>query len=130
MSDQCPVPPPKLLKATSLVETCGSCGAWVERYPEFVGNEIEWQCDKCGATWVNVRQGRPYGPKSKQWELVTEWFNDLYLDIHPDEWDTVTTDPPMESLDWQAIEAWYRSQNIYRMHISIGRIEVSYETSE
>ncbi len=127
MKEECPVQTPKLLKCESTVETCGICGKWVTRYPDFVGNEGFWECEKCGATHVQLWAGRVYGPKSKQWPLIVEWFNDLWLDIPPDLRDTVVTDPPMESIDWEAIEAWYRSQNIYRVHISIGSLQMEVE---
>ena len=119
MSSSCPVPAPKLLKAQSTVETCASCGAWVERYPSFLGeSDNSWQCEKCGCSSVKVREGRPYGPKSSQWVEVVKMFEDAYLDIPHWDWDTIQTEPPMQSLDWEAIERWFRSQNIYRVFIS------------
>ncbi len=123
MENKCPVPAPKLLKADSLVETCASCGAWVNRYPAFFGeSDRYWQCDKCGCTSVKIRDGRPYGSKSRQWEHVVIEFNELYLDIAYWDWDTVVTDPPMHTLDWAAVETWFRSQNIHRVFISFGEI--------
>lgn len=125
MSDECPVKPPKLLRAESTVETCSSCGAWVERYPSFLGeSDGFWECEKCGCTSVNIRDGKPFAKKSRRWADIVEMFNDLYLDIPHWDWDTVVTDPPMRELDWSAIEAWFRSQNIYRVFLSFGNIEV------
>lgn len=116
----CPVPAPKLLKAESTVETCASCGAWVQRYPTFMGDDDSfWQCDKCGSTSVKLRKGRDYGPKSKHWAWVNKQFQELYLDIFPGDRDTVVTEPPMSALDWQAVEAWFRSHNIYRSFIAV-----------
>lgn len=118
--DDCPVKPPKLLRADSVVETCASCGAWVERYPEFMGeSDGFWECDRCNCSSVKIRQGRPYGPKSKEWAWVQEQFNMLYLDIAPPDRSTVLCDPPLESLDWNAVEEWFRSHNIYRVFIGV-----------
>lgn len=116
----CPVEMPKLLRAPSIVETCASCGAWVQRYPAFLGEAQEfWQCEKCGNTSTRRRQGRPFGPKSKMWPRVLEEWENRWDSIPP--WDrngsVVVCDPPLASLDWQAIEDWYASQNIYRMYI-------------
>jgi hypothetical protein len=117
--DDCPVKPPTLLRADSIVETCG-CGKWIQRYPAFMGDDDSfWQCEKCGRTWINRRPGRPYGPKSKEWAWVQEQFNKLYLDISPFDRDTVLCDPPLESLDWQAVEEWFQSHNIYRVFIGV-----------
>lgn len=120
----CPVSAPKLIKAKSLVETCASCGAWAERYPEFFGEADNycWQCEKCSNTSVKIREGRSYGAKSREWENIVKQFNELFLDITPDYWDSVETEPPMKDLDWQAIEAWYRSQGIYRIFIHVGNV--------
>lgn len=119
----CPVAAPKLLKADSLVETCASCGAWVNRYPAFFGESgCDWGCDKCGCTSVKIRDGRPYGPKSRQWEHVVAEFNELYLDIAHWDWDTIVTEPPMRELDWAAVEDWLRSRNIHRVFIGFGEI--------
>lgn len=119
MSNKCPVPAPKLLKADSTVETCASCGAWIERYPTFLGeSDSFWQCEKCGCTSVKLRDGRPYGPKSGKWAQVVSMFEDAYLDIPYWDWDKVEAEPPLQSLNWEAIEQWFESQNIYRIFIN------------
>jgi hypothetical protein len=120
----CPVSVPKLLKAKSTVVHCASCGAWVRRYPDFLGeDDVFWECERCNNTSQTLREGRPYGKKSRQWAQIVEWFNDCCFDIPPWDWDTVETDPPMSSLDWKALERWYRSQNIY--HVFIGFEEMA-----
>lgn len=125
MNDNCPVQAPKLLKAKSTVETCSSCGAWVERYPSFLGeSDSFWECEKCGCTSVNIRDGRPYSQKNQRWGEIVKLFEETYLQIPYWDWDTVETDPPMNTLDWAAVEAWYRSQNIYRVFINVGAVEV------
>lgn len=108
-----PVKAPKLLKANSLVETCASCGTWVERYPEFMGESEFWQCDKCGNTSVKVRQGRPYSKKSRNWGWINAQFIELFDSIAYWDWDTIVTDPPMKELDWKALDEWYQSRNMY-----------------
>lgn len=45
-------------------------------------------------------------------------FEDNYLDIPHWDWDTIVTEPAMQNLDWEAIEEWFRSQNIYRVFLS------------
>jgi len=88
--------PYKLIKADSVVVTCGCCGRWLGRMPKFLGIEGEWDCE-CGCTSVKVRDGRPYGPKSREWTRVNGEFNDLWRFI--EEVDDVTTEPPFRSLD-------------------------------
>lgn len=120
-----PVPAPKLIKAYSIVETCWRCGAWAGRYPRFWGDDDGfWQCERCGCTSTRLREGRPYSRKSRQWGQLEKQFNELYTDIPHWYFDTVITDPPMAALDWEAIEAWFRSNNIYRMFIEAPTIEV------
>jgi len=121
---ECPVQPPKLLRAESRVETCAHCGAWVERYPAFLGsNDGFWQCERCGSSAVEIRDGRPYAPKSKEWKWVVAQFNKLYLHIAPWDRDTVTTDPPMNSLNWGAVEAWWNEQGIYNVYIHVEEVQ-------
>lgn len=126
MLEGCPIQPPKLLRADSLVETCASCGAWVDRYPEFLGeSDGFWQCDKCDNTSIKIRQGRPYSRRSRQWQNIVTQFEELFTDIAPQDWDSVICEPPLASLDWNAIEAWYVSHNIYRIFINVGVVEVT-----
>lgn len=122
--NECPVKPPKLISADSLVETCASCGAWVERYPAFLGdNDSFWQCDKCDNTSVKIRDGRKYGKKSREWSNIVQMFEKYYLDIYPEDWDTIVTEPAMKDLDWDAIRAWNESRGIYNIYISVGSIQ-------
>ncbi len=122
--DECPVQMPKLISAKSTVVTCASCGAWSYRTPTFMGTDEMWDCDKCGNTSCYEREGRPYSNRSRQWDRILEWFRDTWTDIPHWDWDTVVTEPPMKDLDWQAIEAWYRSHNIYRVFLSPPQIDV------
>lgn len=123
--DGCPVQAPKLISAKSTVVRCACCGAWAYRYPTFMGDDDYFECEKCaGCTSVQMSEGRPYGKKSKEWEWIERMFNELFTDISPYERDTVVTEPPLESLDWEAVEAWYRSKNIYRVFIGIEVTEV------
>ena len=48
----------------------------------------------------------------------------MWTDIPEWDWDTVETDPPMKEIDWSAIEAWYRSQGIYRVFLYAPHIEI------
>lgn len=119
----CPIATPKLLKVPSIVETCARCGVWVHRYPAFLGEFMGfWRCDKCGNTSIKRRPGRPYGPRSKAWESILSEWEDCWTSIPP--WDrseyVVVCDPPLTSIDWQAIEDWYASRQIYRIFIGFG----------
>ena len=120
LDGKCPVKTPKLLSAESTVETCASCGKWIQRYPSFMGDDDGYfQCEKCGNTSTRSRAGRPYGPKSKHWEWVLRQFNELFLDINPFDRDTVQSEPPLSELDWDAVEKWFISNNIYRSFINV-----------
>jgi hypothetical protein len=60
-----------------------------------------YECEKCGCTSVNLRPGRPFGPKSAQWKDVLLAWNEYYdfiLGIIRDFgcWDIVKTEPPLE----------------------------------
>ena len=122
--DECPVSAPKLISAKSTKVICARCGAWSYRCPSFMGTDEMWDCDKCGNTSCYEREGRPYSVKSRNWGWIEQQFNELYLDIPYWDWDTVATDPPMKDLDWKAVEAWFRSQNIYRIFLEAPQIEV------
>lgn len=124
MMDDCPVKAPKLLSVKSTKVLCACCGAWAYRYPTFIGDDDFFQCEKCGCTSIRNLEGRPYSNKSRQWEWIVSQFNEFFTDIAYWDWDTVVTDPPMKELDWQAIEAWYRSKNIYRMFIEPPQVEI------
>jgi len=123
--DDCPVKPPKLVSAKSTKVICASCGAWSYRYPTFMGGDEIWDCDKCGNTSCYEREGRPYSEKSRHWGWIVERFNELYLDIPYWDWDTVVTEPAMNTLDWEKIEDWFRSHNIHRIFIETPPIEVA-----
>jgi ribosomal protein S27AE len=126
LEGECPVKTPKLLSAESTVETCASCGKWVQRYPSFMGDDDGyWQCEKCGCTSIRSRAGRPYGPKSRRWEWVVEQFNELFLDIAPWDRDTVQSTPPLKELDWESVETWFNANNIYRGFINVEIVEIT-----
>ena len=124
MLEGCPVPTPKLLKVKSTVFTCARCGAWSHRIPTFMDGLDFWECEKCGNTSVHQCEGRPYSNKSREWQRITEWFNDDWTNIAHWDWDTVETEPPLKDVDWKAIEAWYRSMNIYRVFMELPEIEI------
>lgn len=91
-------PKPELLVAYSTVWTCSSCGAWAGRFPKFLDDDGFWQCDKCGCTSVNIKEGRPYGPKSKDWDWIKKKFDECYGYMHPADFVTVRTSPSMKSM--------------------------------
>lgn len=88
---------PKLVSAESNVMTCASCGTWYERYPAFMDGDSKGdQCDRCGCTSFKVREGRPYGPKSKDWKWILEAFEKTWKYFDPEEAELVITDPPLQ----------------------------------
>lgn len=107
-----PVKLPELILAHSLVLTCGSCGAWIERFPEFYGKDYgEWYCPKCSSENIKFRRGRPYSKKSKSWRFIVENFSH-YFDsfVDPSLWNTVVTVPPLEQFEWEIYKKWVRDQ--------------------
>lgn len=112
-----PTPPfpnelPKLILAHSLVLTCGSCGAWVQRLPEFLDSDYrETSCPKCSSENIKFRRGRPYSKKSKSWRFIVENFShyfDSFTD--PSLWNTVVTVPLLEQFEWETYKEWVRAQ--------------------
>ena len=116
--DGCPVEVPKLISVQSTVIACSHCGAWVVRYPSFMGEFDDFfQCEKCGCSAIKIRDGRPYSHRSRRWDWVVGSFKESFTDIPYWDWNTVVCDPPLKELDWDAIEQWYQEHNIYRIFI-------------
>lgn len=96
---------PKLYLAKSYVMTCAACGHWMGRWPQFFGDGMDGKgdsCEKCGNTSVNIREGRPYGRKSKQWEWVESEFQKLWRFMQPEyDDDTVECLPSLPELRQQ-----------------------------
>lgn len=110
-----PVQTPRLLKVRSTVVRCASCGMWITRFPSFFGAfEGFFHCEKCGRTGIVEKEGRPYGPKSQQWDWIVDEFNHLFFGLETWDFESVVCDPPLESLDWKAIDDWFHSKNIFR----------------
>lgn len=92
--------PPKLLKCESYVETCASCHSWVERYPQWLGEmDKSWQCEKCGCSSVDIRVGRPYGPKSREWDWIEKLFYELWPTMEPNDYIGLHTYPQVTNFD-------------------------------
>jgi hypothetical protein len=92
---------PKLLWLASIVQTCTGCKRWECRRPTYLGDELGkgYSCERCGVTSTDVREGKPYGPKSRIWaKLLKEWKE--YWDWNGlDELvGLVKTEPPIEKL--------------------------------
>lgn len=69
------------------VVRCHNCGAWICRVPMWNGLEGIGECDRCGGTFVQFSEGRPFGPRSKHFPyLLHEWeeFQRLGM-LNPDE---------------------------------------------
>lgn len=93
---------PKLLLAKSYVFTCYSCGAWQYRSPQIFGDGSDGkgdQCHKCGCTSFNIREGRPYGTKSKEWEWITKEFDSCWRFINIEfEGHTIVCKPSLQEM--------------------------------
>lgn len=79
----------RLLLVKTYVFTCPSCKVWVDRRPQWHYDDFGkgYSCHRCGATGVQMREGRPFGPKSMHWsDLKDEWH-----DIKDQEWKTTDT---------------------------------------
>jgi len=103
-------PAPKLIRVESMVETCAQCGMWLLRSPEYsngLGGDKGHQCERCGCTSVQIRRGRPYGPKSALWARITEDFNEIWPYMHIFEFVGITSDPPLPNPNnSEEYEAW------------------------
>lgn len=111
---ECPVAAPKLLKAKSTVVLCSNCKAWITRYPTFLGYDDMDHCERCGCTSVIMREGRPYGPKSGLWDWIVAEFREVFSHLDTWEFESVICDPPIESLDWKAIDDWFNENDFHR----------------
>ena len=92
----------KLLWAASTVFTCAQCHCWVVRSPKFMGDTdiTGFECEQCGATSVQMRDGRPFGPKSQQWQdILSLWdeFSEFAIEMIEafEWWDVIKTEPPL-----------------------------------
>lgn len=71
---------PELKLVKTIVARCASCKKWICRAPQWTGDDLfdkGWQC-KCGCTSVKFYEGRPYGPRSKEWPELVQEFQELY----------------------------------------------------
>lgn len=77
----------KIVGIKSHVVTCYSCGAWLGRAPLWYseGDKGDF-CTKCGSTAVRVRDGRPFGKKSKDWEWLLKECLELFECFADDEY--------------------------------------------
>ena len=92
----------KLLWASATVYTCCQCHCWIDRIPDFMGEPFDkgYECEQCGCTSVNLRPGRPFGPKSARWkDVLLDWdeYYEFILEIIEacGYWDIVKTEPPL-----------------------------------
>ena len=77
-----------LLAIKAQVVTCYSCGAWLGRRPVYYGSGDKGDyCHKCGNTSVKVRDGRPFGPRSKDWVWLKEEVDGLLETFSEDGWE-------------------------------------------
>lgn len=71
----------------SMVIVCGHCRAWLGRVPVYyeTGDKGN-QCHKCGATYVSVRDGRPFGPRHRDWPWMVKEAQEILLTFADDEY--------------------------------------------
>lgn len=68
----------RIVAVRSKVITCFSCKAWLGRVPTYCGDGDKGDyCHRCGCTSVNIRDGRPFGPRSRDWSLAIDEVMDL-----------------------------------------------------
>lgn len=67
---------PTLLPVKSFVIHCYACKRWVGRVPQWDNGELGhgWQCEHCGNTSTIMREGRPYGPRYRHWQVLVGEF--------------------------------------------------------
>ena len=75
----------KIVAIKSMVVTCYTCGAWLGRAPVYYseGDKGDF-CHKCSGTAVRVRDGRPFGPKHKDWEWMLKECEELIAHFQDD----------------------------------------------
>ncbi len=75
--------PPQLIWAASTVYICASCGAWLGRYPAFLGTlgDKGDQCYRCGSSYCKTRRGRPFSNRSDRWIEISRQFRENYESI-------------------------------------------------
>ena len=121
-----PFPTPQLIKAYARKEECARCHAWVERYPSFMGDRDDfWECDRCGCTSMYIKDARPYGPLSAKWPQILDWWDEMWRDLPPWDFDTVECDPPLSSIDWPKVAEWFLANGITHMFIGAPSMDMS-----
>lgn len=100
---------PKVLLIYSEMGICTLCGHWRGRFPLFYGVFSGGKgdsCEHCGCTSVEIRPGRPFGPRSRYWANLVRFFNHYVLDLSYENWweyrDMVKTEPPLPTYE----ETW------------------------
>lgn len=78
MKDEKVEPMLKLISVKSHVPHCYSCKCWVGRMPQWDNGELGhgWQCEHCGNTSTTIREGRPFGPRCRYWQILVDEFAD------------------------------------------------------
>ena len=62
----------------SQVTNCNACGAWLSRLPPYYGTGDKGDyCQKCFCTSVKVRDGRPFGPRHRDWKWMLKEVMEL-----------------------------------------------------
>lgn len=77
---------PKLLLIKSWVLICAGCHSWCGRAPQWCGTGDKGdRCYKCGSTSFEIREGRPFGPRCRNWEWMADEFYSMYATLGDDE---------------------------------------------
>lgn len=87
---------PKLLLVPSVVFRCWQCKRWLYRTVTFMVSDMKGhQCEHCGCTSVDINPGRCYGPRSKWWNQITSFWEEVWflMDIEFGLLDGVVSDP-------------------------------------
>jgi hypothetical protein len=112
ISMELPIKAPKLISCKSIVMTCASCKRWYARFPEFMDNDSFDECWYCQNTSFDVREGRVYSRKSKDWAGIVKTFEELWYMI-PDWDESIVCEPPLSQIDRRPLRDWFEAQNMY-----------------
>jgi hypothetical protein len=70
----------------TFVVRCYHCNRWAGRFPQWYGDDGNFDCE-CGSTAIKIREGRPFGSRSKLWPVLMKEFREWVLPMLKDKSD-------------------------------------------